>query len=419
MSKRSNKSTSRRIIVSAVVYGGGHVRCLKPILETLNSGPNVEVHVLALTTAYEELRDTSLKLHRFQDIPVPKVMSDRARTLGLQFLETINPHPDVPRSESCAYLGLNLLELIDQYPSEKDALEAFRMFGRQIFLPVRSLKYWLKAIAPDALLTTTSPRAEKASIIVASELNIPTIVVVDLFAEGPEFEWLSNPDLGHYLCVMNRVVWNRFRGKIDAKFLIEAINPAFVPPTTLRRQIVMRTGKLRILWAPSPEPAINPKSGTRGDVDWPKRLGVKLSKVFSPLDSVELAMRPHPNHPNTVPDNCVLDSYPDIWESLSQTDILITTVSTVAIQAQALKIPTIVIKGSVVDDHGPLIDHGYATRTVGEEDLHLLGCERYLNETLDMEIGRPDLPTDSTEKISTLVMNLVESSRVVLDKNSL
>lgn len=408
MSSDNLVSSLSPVKIAAVVYGGGHVRSLKPVLERLNSDPSVEVHVLALTTAYEELRGTSLKLHCFQDIPVTLEIMERAVRLGAQHLHTVSEHPDVSREETCAYLGLNLIELIDKYPTETEALEAYQASGRQIFLPIDCLRKWLAAVNPRVLLTTTSPRAEKASIYAASELDIPTIVVVDLFAEGPEFEWLSDPDLGLYLCVMNAVVKDRFAHKINKKFLVDAANPAFEPPLNLTGQASKSTGKLRILWAPSPEPAIHPETGVKGDPEWPKRLGMKLITVFAPLDFAELVIRPHPNHPSMVPDNSVLDSFADIWESLARTDILITTVSTVAIQAYSLKIPIIIIRGSIVYDQTPLIDYGYATRSLSEEDLQLLGSEDYLKEIVEMQSACIDSRAGSVDKIVALVMALAE-----------
>ena len=217
---------------------------------------------------------------------------------------------------------------------------------------------------------------------------------------------------------MNSIVKDRFADKINAEFLIEAANPAFIPPIINSERIRKRTSKLRILWAPSPEPAVHPETGFKGDTEWPKRLGEGLKEVLAPLESVvELVMRPHPNHPDTVPDSCILDPIPDIWESLARTDILITTVSTVAIQARSLGIPTIVIEGSIVYDQTPLIDYGYATRHIAEEDIYFLGCKHYLNETIHIENNQPERLTDSVAKISSLVLSLAGSNIDALESD--
>lgn len=80
-----------------------------------------------------------------------------------------------------AYLGFNFLEWVDA-GGEDRAWERWTATGRQGFLPVQFFVRVLQQLSPDVVVTTNSPRSEQAAIEAASQLGIPSLSMVDLFA---------------------------------------------------------------------------------------------------------------------------------------------------------------------------------------------------------------------------------------------
>jgi hypothetical protein len=74
--------------------------------------------------------------------------------------------PVADPQETVAYLGLSMADLIADVGPEEAEL-AYRQFGRQAFLPVRTLDRILRQVAPDLVVCTNSPRAERAAVLAA------------------------------------------------------------------------------------------------------------------------------------------------------------------------------------------------------------------------------------------------------------
>lgn len=163
-----------------VSYGGGHVEMCLPVLRALRAQvPGCDARILALTTAAGVARragESPLGLRDFCTGP------DAARALryGEQLLGD-QQHPDVPREESLAYLGLNFLEWVDAL-GEDAAWQRWREVGRQGFRPRRLMERILAAERPDVVVATNSPRSEQAALEAAHALGIPSLSMVDLFA---------------------------------------------------------------------------------------------------------------------------------------------------------------------------------------------------------------------------------------------
>lgn len=93
----------------------------------------------------------------------------------------------IPLEESIAYLGINYAELVETYGSAI-AEELFERGGRHAFLPVRFFRALIEREQPDLVLTTNSPRSEKAALIAARELGVAAIRLEDLFLETHSVE---------------------------------------------------------------------------------------------------------------------------------------------------------------------------------------------------------------------------------------
>ena len=108
----------------------------------------------------------------FNYIPPHKIKHDISThsSIGLSKLEVLS------------YLGLSYNEAIEGIGEDK-AYEDYKKIGRQSFLPINTIKKILDYENIDLLITTNSPRFEKASLFASKELNIKSIQIIDLFGD--------------------------------------------------------------------------------------------------------------------------------------------------------------------------------------------------------------------------------------------
>lgn len=149
-----------------------------PVVRELQSH-GVECHVLALTTGYRKAEQLGLRPLGYRDFQhlVPSLSDVLA--WGHQ-LYPENQHPDVDSSESLLYLGVNYAQWVADY-GEAQAASMYATQGRRGFYPLEFLRAILKAVKPDIVVTTNSPRSEQAAVEAAIGLSIPTLSMVDLF----------------------------------------------------------------------------------------------------------------------------------------------------------------------------------------------------------------------------------------------
>ncbi|MBK9441735.1 MAG: hypothetical protein IPN53_10635 [Comamonadaceae bacterium] len=181
-----------------VGYGSGHVKMMVPLAQALSARPDIECVVLALTTAAPVARAAGLKVIQFKDF----VTEADAPTLerGRQLMQGL-PGPVADPEETVAYLGLSMDDLIHD-SGRQEAEDAFARLGRQSFLPLRTLERILRSVKPDLVVATNAPRAERAALMGARKLGIPSVCLVDLFAID-EVKWIGEPDYADYVCVLN------------------------------------------------------------------------------------------------------------------------------------------------------------------------------------------------------------------------
>lgn len=165
--------------ILAVTYGGGHANIVIPVLQELNKR-GIPTRFLALTSAGPQARRTGLEYKSYRDYS-HLVDSHRAALLGSPLAKEMhNPSLGIPFEESVNYLGINLMENIDSL-GEDLAREALRLAGRNSFLPVEFLKRIIAEERCTHVLTTNSPRSEKASLVAARELDLKSFRLDDLY----------------------------------------------------------------------------------------------------------------------------------------------------------------------------------------------------------------------------------------------
>lgn len=352
----------------AVAYGGGHINALLPvILDRRAAGWRVEI--LALTTAAATCAAGGVPFSRLMDIP--DLLSAEARRRGAELAATLPANPAVPVEESIAYLGAGWGDLAGEF----GALEADRRYaaeGRRCFLPVAALERAIRHFAPDLVLTTSAPRAERAAVLAAGRLGIPSICVVDLFAIE-ESAWIGQPGYASRVCVPVPGVRQRLldQGRHPDEIVVTG-NPAFDrlgDPTLGERGQRLRErrgwlNKKLILWASQPEPQ---------DPAVPRGVESALVAALGDHPDWQLVIRPHPNDQYTLPlegpQVCHSFRGENLAELLAACDLVVTMTSTVGLEAVLLGKPLVTWDRSASTWGAPYAEMGLSLGVVRHQDL--------------------------------------------------
>lgn len=353
-----------------VTYGGGHAQMVLPVVQWFLSHTAFDVQVLALTTAAPIFAKAGIATLGFRDFVRPDEDA-AALAWGGRLLDG-NTSTQVSREESVAYLGLSYVDL-EQRLGAAEAAEAYARFGRQVLRPVGVLRRILKKLAPQVLIATNSPRAERAAIEAAGLTGTPAVCLVDLFAVD-EIAWIGQPAYANRVCVLNQAVATRLLayGRKAEEVCVTG-NPAFDELRSahwVSRGHTLRTGQgwnglQVVLWASQPEPAIHPSvPGKKGDPGLPGRIRQTLEQWALAAPGRVLVLRPHPNEPPMQ-----ASEHPQIVNSgrdfelnalLHAVDGVITMNSTVGLQAHLADNKVIQVLGSMFDDSVPLAKYGMA-----------------------------------------------------------
>lgn len=394
-----------------VVYGGGHINAMIPVIRVLEQNPKWDIKVLGLTTAGQTLDREGIPYYGFRDFVESK--DQEALELGKRLAEDI-PSGKVSYDETVAYLGLSYKDLIDRL-GEEEADRRFKNEGRQAFCPMTVLERILKKLQPDLVVTTNSPRAEKAAVLSARKLNIPAVCLVDLFGRW-EMEWIKDPQYANKVCVLSEYVKNIFvKAGRDPKDIIITGNPTF--DRLAQKDLVEQSRELRIrknwedskviLWCSQPEPKAHPLTGNPGDPDLPRKIENTLMELLVRHSPWRLVFRPHPNDNvqfHNLPERVEQSSTKDDLEVLLQAiDCIVTMTSTVGLQGAMLGKPFLAIEMSVFTPDAPYSDMGIA---YGVDKL--MDIEGALINILDKN-WRPKTPPNSDGRATQNVIMVIQS----------
>lgn len=162
-----------------VAYGGGHARMLTPVMHALKDHPDLETEAVALTAGGPIFRQEKLPFKGYRDYIGPQDAEALAwgRKLAARWH---SPETGIEEAESIAYLGLSYWDLVLRH-GEAEAADLWAAKGRHAFLQLSVFERILDAVRPDLVVTTNSPRSERAAVEVANRRGIPTLALVDLF----------------------------------------------------------------------------------------------------------------------------------------------------------------------------------------------------------------------------------------------
>ncbi len=387
---------TRRLL--AVAYGGGHVAMLLPVLgELRRRHPHWNIQLLALTTARRAARAAgwdSLGYESLLDLLEP-AERDQALRLGRE-LQPGNSHPDIAPSETVAYLGVNAWSLQRQL-GEQEAARVLAERGRHGFHPRQFLERVLRALRPELLLTTNSPRSEQAALEAAQALGIPSLAVLDLFAQ-PGDPFAARRQRPDRVCVLAEAVRdNLLAAGWEAERIVVTGNPAFdalqeprlrEQARELRRRWARRWGRepgRLVLVATQPEAQAHPASA------WPAGDALALAMEASARAWVEqrpeasLVVRHHPNHwhraqraADTEQVHFSVPADEAIEPLVLAADVVVVQTTTVGLQAAVAARPVLSLQCSP----GALRGLDYASLGVARGVASLEDLPRALDETL-------------------------------------
>jgi hypothetical protein len=360
-----------------VSYGGGHIRMVVPVAEALRATGRYEPVVLALTTAAPVAREAGLATLQIKDFVTPQ--DELALAQGRRLLAGLSGVVQDP-AESAAYLGLSYADLVEAHGAEQ-AQALYARLGRQAFLPQCMLERILRRVAPDLVVVTNSPRAERAAVLAARSLGIPSVCLVDLFALD-EVQWIGSPDYADRVCVLNEAVRDFLlhAGRAPGQIVVTG-NPAF---DALFDPLVQREGReLReargwrdkhvVLWASQVEPAIHPFNGQPGNPRLPAQVLEALVRWALARSDVVLCLRARPGEtivgvPND-PRVCLTGQDWRLPPLLHATDMVVTLNSTVGLEGHLVGARLIQVLGSVFDSAMPLKAYGISDESVPLPEL--------------------------------------------------
>lgn len=394
-------------------YGGGHVQSLIPVIKKLNILNKYDIKVFGLTIAGEILRQNQIDYFSYKDLLFNNPII--IRNIGTQLSTTFNSQK-VNKEETITYLGANMQELIDTYGIEK-AEEFYEKKGRSCFYPLSLMTQLIQAEKPDLVVATNSPRTEKAIIQAASNLNIPTLCLIDGFAKY-ESEWIASPSFCKYVGVISNSVKKSLinLGKAEKDIYITG-NPAFdhfLSPcsldeqTDIKKRLFINKEQKVIMYAPSPEGSQHIFTGEPADSYLPEKTLDKLITFINVRKDLFLIIRPHPSQKfelnlGSLPNNIFYDQGNDLRLMLSISDVVVTFGSTVGIQAQLLNKPIICCNQSVYANDIDYEDFGYVKRIHSINEL-----ETAINQELNKEKVLRNQHTKSNTSAAENVQKLID-----------
>lgn len=402
------------IDVLFVTYGGGHVQMVMPVAERLRS-EGVRTCILALTTAIGMVESSGLPFFTYADLP--QFTDPATQSCGARLAADLPSNGVLPAIETQAYLGINYRDM-ERSLGPDEAAAIWAKVGRQAFHPVSTLREVMDDIRPALVVTTNSPRSEKAAVEAATALGIPAVAMVDMFALH-EMKWLSRPDFGRHLFVLDESVRQRMiqLGRPANEVTVTG-NPAF---DSLHSAEVMAAGRalraargwgtdgrLVILSASTPEPELHPFTGEPANPALPRMVEEELRRIVTNDTRLELVIRRHPSEDQSVVIADRISPSPrsdDISSVLHAVDLVVVTCSTVGLQAYLAGVPVISVEGSVFTKDAPYGEYGMATPVADPSGLRAAISDLRQGFTPKSMTAAGPVDESAASRISNFILN--------------
>ena len=182
-----------------VCYGRSHAKTVKILADLL---PNENTVVLPLLTAKDEFKDEQYNKIDLWSFTAASELEEAVNIGGEILVDHYNPHSGIDELESLRYLGLSFRDS-EQFYGKAKWQKKYSEIGRQAFLPINTMKSIFREVQPTALITTNSPRAERAAQMVASGVCTPSVIFTDLFSGVPYYKMAAT-----YINFLNKKAFN-------------------------------------------------------------------------------------------------------------------------------------------------------------------------------------------------------------------
>jgi hypothetical protein len=297
-----------------------------PVVQALLGQGRHEVLVLGLTTAANVLARAGVPHIGFRDLVTED--DEAAIAHGARLSEGVNSDV-VPHEETVAYMGLSYADLEGEHGAEV-AASIYAERGRHAFLPTRTLERLLTSYAPDLVVATNSPRAERAALLAAHRMGIASLCLLDLYPSA-DGQWFKEDWYGSKICVLSQNVKDILAsfGR-DPDSIVVTGNPAFdrhYTFTPTEEAAGLRAGQPVLGFASNILPG-------RPEGDLQLEVFERLSALCA-RKGYKLAVRQHPNEARWRDLGDAVDCNGMAIEAyLAALDMLVTFPSTIALEAQ-------------------------------------------------------------------------------------
>lgn len=370
--------TERKVL--AVCYGAGHVNMVLPVLRELRNRGGFAITVLGLTTAWPVLAEAGFEPLRMRDL-VDSEQDSTALEQGVKLAHDLPAGGPVPESESIAYLGISYQELVEDLGPER-AAAVFAEKGRAAFLPLRFARRIIQRLAPDVLLTTNSPRMERAFLQVAGEMSLPNVVIWPSLADG-EAEWVGRSRSNAVICIDNDWAAERLRSAGAADAMLQMTGgPQYedlFEPDLAERAAAYRAeqdwgDRFVLMWVSQLHWKTHPLTGEAADPDLPGKIERRLiEETGRRADRMRLSIRYHPNEAvrahQDVPWVQVNRREDDLRIVLHAVDATFTINSSVSYQAALIGKPVLQFMDSAYARHSPYNEMGISMPVAGFDEI--------------------------------------------------
>jgi len=382
---------------------------LRPVVEQLVCQNKLRIMILALTSARKEFMGVEAQLFGYKDFFGGGDVDLYGETLANEMNSMIDSE------ETIAYLGQNFLEQVEEFGVD-EATQRYKEYGRQGFLPIKSLLHIISNISPDLVVTTNSPRSEKAALMASQIFGVKALALIDMFAIRC-LPWFKDKNIADRICVLSEEVKASL---VDAGRSSESIvvtgNPAFDPLVNYYRSRKNEINQKRrkrpftVLWASQLEPAYCGDMRKSGDENLPNKVESELECIFSKRKDWQLIVRNHPNetvrsYPNFVEISLQQENLTDLLERV---DLVVTLTSTVGFQGAILGAQLVTIDKSVFTETMPFSSMGLSKGIV---DLNMLesvleegSLRAFHDHSCAYSIG------DATSRVVNEIYDLLNSS---------
>lgn len=335
-----------------VCYGGGHMKIIEPLYFHFTTKGH-QVDILALTTAAPYFESKGIDFFTFSDFP--SLYNEKARKYGEELINGLEFN-SLPRSLSLSYLGVSFYDLVKTI-GEQAAREKYDALGRRAFLPVKALSQIISERKTELIITTNSPRSERAALIAAKNLNLPSLCINDFLAiKGGALD-IAEAKLGNKICVLTQSVKEELISNSDypADNIVVTGSPVFDKLKKQKRKL--SSNKPVILLADYNIPTQHPHFNAEyGDPLYSHKIRSECARLGK-LHNWKFIFRPHPNQKIDYDEHkcdqiIISNAQDDLHEILSYTDIVITAVSTVGLEGLIAGTKLISIENTVFSTTG-------------------------------------------------------------------